>query len=46
MKKVLVVAQALAICGVIAVLAWTKARGITAVVPYVPHGRSLAVRAK
>jgi hypothetical protein len=45
-SKVLVVAQAVAICGVIAVLAWSKSRGITVVIPYFPHRRSLAVRAK
>jgi hypothetical protein len=46
MKKLRVAAQALAICGVIAVMAWTKSQRITAVIPYFPHRRSLAVRAK
>jgi hypothetical protein len=46
MKKLRVVAQAVAICGVIAVMAWSKSHGITAVIPYFPHRRSLAVRAK
>jgi hypothetical protein len=46
MKKLRVAAQAVAICGVIAFMAWTKSRGITFVIPYFPHRRtSLAVRA-
>jgi hypothetical protein len=37
--KLLVAAQAVAICAVIAVLAWSKARGLTLVLPYFPHVR-------
>jgi hypothetical protein len=46
-SKLLLAAQALAICGVIAFMAWTKSRGITGVIPYFPHRRnetSLTVR--
>ena len=46
MKRLLRPVHVVAICGVIAVLAWTKSQGITAVIPYFPHRRSLAVRAK
>jgi hypothetical protein len=35
--------HALAICGVIAVLAWSKAHGVTVVIPYVPRGRTVTV---
>jgi hypothetical protein len=45
MKKLRVAAQAVAICGVIAFMAWTKARHITAVIPYFPHRRVGLVRA-
>ena len=46
MKKLRVAAQAVAICGVIAVLAWSKSHAVTVALPYFPHRRSLAVRAK
>jgi hypothetical protein len=45
-SKLVLAAQAVAICGVIAFMAWTKSRGITGVIPYFPHRRnetSLAV---
>jgi hypothetical protein len=45
MKKLRVVAKAVAICAVIAVLAWSKSRAITVVIPYVPHRRVGLVRA-
>ena len=40
MKKLRVVAKAVAICAVIAVLAWSKSRAITVVIPYFPHRRN------
>ncbi len=46
-SKLLLAAQALAICAVIGVLAWSKSHGVTAVIPYFPHRRnetSLTVR--
>ena len=43
MKRLRIAAQAVAICGVIAFMAWTKSRGITVVIPYFPHRRSYSV---
>ena len=39
MRKLLRAVHAVAICGVIAVLAWTKSNGITVLIPYFPHRR-------
>ncbi|PYU68787.1 MAG: hypothetical protein DMG49_15180 [Acidobacteria bacterium] len=36
---ILVAAQVIAICAVVAVMAWTKAHGFTGVIPYFPHRR-------
>ena len=41
MRGLLRTVHVLAICCVIAVLAWTKARGITFVIPYFPHRRNV-----
>jgi hypothetical protein len=37
MRRLLRAVHVLAIFGVIAFMAWTKSRGITAVIPYYPH---------
>jgi len=37
--KLITVARAVAICVVIAVLAWSKSHGTTIVLPYFPHQR-------
>jgi hypothetical protein len=34
----------LAICGVIAFMAWTKSHGITVVIPYIPRGHKILPR--
>jgi hypothetical protein len=39
--KLVVAIQTVAICGVIAVMAWTKAHGFTGVIPYLPHRRRI-----
>jgi hypothetical protein len=44
--KLLVAALAVAICAVIAVLAWSKSHAITAVIPYFPHRRETSLTTK
>lgn len=45
MKRLLQTVHVLAICGAIAVMAWTKSRGMTVVIPYVPHARRRSMAA-